>query len=464
VCRSGCSLAAWFCVVNGVDGASQHRAIDDILTSIDGGGSSTLEIARRLLLFLRDRHEDYGRDRLAVAPRRFRAIVESAVRILYCDPANVITPEQGRRLSPGDPVPVASKLVEVLKKEVRTTNPFNLPAGQRGDRLGNLSLAPASVGALDVRFDFSLSDSIDEMVANKGAAGLSVAVCLPTVDFTQDYHAAELSETQEQFFNVVPNSPKHLDRLKACFKEACDRNADLVVFPELSFTEDMQEGLRDQWLATSPRPTIVSLGSCHRTDEFARRTNTAKIAADATILGNASRANVSRFIEAHHKVVPYVERSHVPDGVPQLTERIDYRPIPTLRIFSGGASTTLAIVICIDFLNGRVRDVLRDLLVDILILPAMTRKAQVFHDLITGFVGSTQAHVVFANSTVSVEGTHAMIGHPYGKSRVTVIGREWKVAHSNGECADRGVVFANLTDANSAGPEWVSLSAELCYD
>jgi len=221
---------------------SKFESFGDVVDYLDVGPPS-LDAAHQLLLYLRENISDYGVDRAAYPkPKRLRAAAseiaptvrshdsmtfpagvgpqltawrnrysdlsdELAVRALaeaidgecgvtfFAQAQHYYFEERqadavtilGRRVRALDPVPIASRLVEALSdQKTRTTNPYNLPQGRRGDRLRQLALAPHAVEELEVAFDFSLSDAIDAMIAD-GSTGLKVGICLPTKDFATDY-------------------------------------------------------------------------------------------------------------------------------------------------------------------------------------------------------------------------------------------------------------------------------------
>lgn len=376
----------------------------------------------------------------------------------------------GRPLRAGDPVPVASGFIDQLRASGidLTTDPYNLPSGQQGDRLRRLVLANGNVEKLTVRLDFTLRRELEQFAESDNE--LKVAICLPTSQFARHY-TAEYDWDRETFFPVSPANKGHLDRMKRCLRTAADRGAQIVVFPELSGTDEMHHELRNSWLALAgeTRPRLLAVGSSHTVGGNDDRMNVARLAVHADVLRDGGRsASSTSFFDAHRKAVPYVERR--PPDAPgnrsrpgPMFEDITHSPHPELRIFVGQQFMLFTIVVCIDFLDGRVRDVLRDLHVDLVLLPAMSRKTRVFEDLMAGHVAATQATVVLANALVGESATHALISHPCGEQRVTRIDETWKTEHdqqsSSTSLRNRpGVAVLPLQRiAERSAGEWVSV-------
>ena len=366
----------------------------------------------------------------------------------------------GRPLVPRDPVPISSPLVDRLEDSRRTTDPYNLPAGQRGMRLRNLALAPPEVAELRVEFDFSICDALQTMLDLND--GLTFALCLPTSSLADDC-VYDQDTVRERFFDVRPTSVDHTEKLLECLDLAHGAGADLVLFPELSVPTEARDRMVEKWASQTNAAAVAVLGSSHHIDGQQRRANTAWMAASVRLLHDDTHTSTRTVLPVHHKTVPFIDRKIGKDNKKlHFSEDLTHRAQPRLRVFAGKTSMLLAVTICIDFLDSRVRDILRDLFVDVVLVPAMTEKTQVFRDLITGLVGETQAHVLLANAVVSKEGVHGLVGHPHGPERVTDIDASWKEQYVEGGGTapgdGPGVALIHLPGKNEEGwSRWVAL-------
>jgi predicted amidohydrolase len=382
----------------------------------------------------------------------------------YYTEANTSGSLLGRQILEDEPIPVASGLIDLLRRSGVdvTTDPYNLPSGQHGDRTRRLVLAPASVEQLTVRLDFSLAREIEQFAETE--TDLKVAVCLPTFDWNRHYEAS-WEWGSETFFWTKPKTASHQTRLRKCLEAAAGAGASIAVFPELSGTDEMHIELREAWLKlpAEQRPRILAVGSCHRETEDNERLNVARLAVHNDRAGDDAGDFSTGFFDAHRKAVPYVERRPppAPRGKKQpatMAEDITHDPQPELRIFAGQQSMLFGLVICIDFLDGRVRDVLRDLCIDLILLPAMSRKTRVFEDLMAGHVAATQATVILANAIIGEFDTHALVSRPHGERRVTRIDADWKSSHQDGDTPKRGkpgVAVVALSNPRHSQSRWI---------
>jgi predicted amidohydrolase len=350
-----------------------------------------------------------------------------------------------------------------------TTNPGNLPPALKPYRTPHILLAPANVENLDLKIDYRFAAEIDSFCK----PGARIALCLPTVEIAE--YDPHVDQGAKRFGPVLPSYDNPADVLESLLRCALKADARLILFPELTFDSASLNRFLTLWddhtqLEMPSAPRLVVLGSHH---EFARETTSRNyswmLSTDRGKQSHPALRDDGKWenqgeVVAHQKLTPYVAREDeikITEGEAlrrhvYLFESIDEVPHPRVTIFSG-KEYKLAVVICVDYLDDELRDLLRDLRVDLIFIPAMSRKSRVFEDLCIGHSGSTQATLVFANALRPRDsGRHGFVVRPTALDSIVAVDDLWKAEHlenKNGPNSAVGTAIIEL-DAGSVFGLW----------
>jgi predicted amidohydrolase len=282
--------------------------------------------------------------------------------------------EQNDELRPaqGEPIPVVWRNRDTATRKLssyppRLTADLDLFEYVRPAK-ATVEIRGRTVGMV---FDFTLADElapIDESVHPVSAA--------MHLNQTHD----ELSKAPEgaaDYFGVRPLDPVEQARLAAeAHALAIGAGCTLLVGTECADCDEVTTAiLKLQATSDSAGPVVVT-GSRHDTGEKA---NIARIVASG------------RVVEAHRKIVPF----GYPGGFPHKDEGIIAGD--EIRVFVSGR-TRLAVLICRDFLESSICDLLVANGVNLVCVPALTPVMQPFADRARSVSGDTQGTVIVANS------------------------------------------------------------------
>ncbi len=272
------------------------------------------------------------------------------------------------RLAPGDPFPVAAPALRELFGKHLTSHPDH--RDQTIDRTTRLALAPEADGVelvLDLEADLPVP-----------GADATIAVCLPLAAPLTELHWDE-DPVRGRFFGVRPRDPAAASRaVGEVVAQALAARATLVVFPELSVTDDGLAVIAGA-AATAVPPPLVVAGTRH-TDDGGPARNV------ATVMAGDRRLE-------HGKWNPFVHGELV-EGIAGSPAQVIVRG--TIDD-AGRFAWSLAVLVCKDFLSLGAHLALTAVRPSLIVVPAMSDRTAVFEADAIGLTAATQATCVIAN-------------------------------------------------------------------
>lgn len=313
------------------------------------------------------------------------------------------------------------------------TNPETLIPTSRRSPVPKFGIADSPSFALyNVILDDTCREPLDDLFGD-ASSGLA-AVAVPNSSLA-DYNIShpelppeengvvfrEDSGGTPRFFGVRPlDLEAQRRRLGAMTSAAVDRKAAIILFPELSVTEDMLKHFRAV-LANATATCLLVPGSYHDMAEHQHNVRGWLIWPQGN--GSAPLA----FSIQHQKFEPVVtslpgrEGAHSEDldpcdaGVP---------PRRTLRIYRG-TRHRLAVLVCRDALDAPLREVLEALRVNVVLIPAMSPTHGPFDDLANHVAARIQGMTLIAMTPWDDKGPSAMIRLPRRNSRPFWVRQNW---------------------------------------
>ncbi|HEY2477812.1 MAG TPA: hypothetical protein VGI17_03700 [Solirubrobacterales bacterium] len=234
-------------------------------------------------------------------------------------------------------------------------------------------------GQVRVVLDFAHRDRLDELTWDGEKALPRIATIHPPGGEKFDY-----SRTDGRFFNVRPQEWDE-DAIAKLLEKARGEGANLAVLPELSLpTPDALEArIADGF---EDFPPIVVGGSAHAEERAGN---------DAAIRVNEARIYLDgRFVAMARKHKAF-ETTDVDGGRPLLEDLT--RGQTTIMVLSGDR-TRLAVAICADLQEKTIPGLLVAAGVNLLLVPAMTKKIGSFNSPICDIAGYCQGVAVIANT------------------------------------------------------------------
>lgn len=274
------------------------------------------------------------------------------------------------RLAPGDPFPVAAPALRDLFGKHLTSHPDVRDLAI--DRTPRLALAPDADGVeivLDLDADLPVP-----------GADATIAVCLP--------FAAPLAElrwdedrSRGRFFGVRPRDPAAAAAaVRELVAQAVAARAALIVFPELSVTDDGLAAIAGAAATLAPPPLVVA-GTRHTAEDGPPRNV-------ATVLAGDRRFE-------HGKWNPFVHGELI-EGIVSAPAQVIARGTVD---GAGRFAWSLAVLVCKDFLSLAAHQALTALRPSLIVVPAMSERTAVFEADAVGLTAATQATCVIANQT-----------------------------------------------------------------
>ena len=295
-------------------------------------------------------------------------------------------------LDKGMPVPFAVRPIPQALEGVLTPKQETL---NRGGLLRELpySLFPFSAQEqVRVVLDFGHKERIDELTWDGQEALPAIATLHPRRGGDVEVH--EVDRRRRRFFDVVPrhwDEEATLDLLASVKGEA-----QIAVLPELSLPAPGELG---GGLGKEPEkyPGLIVAGSAH----------TRNGAADNP--GNEIRSNESRVYLDGRCVA--VARKHHPFATKEINGEVYPAELSedltgeqkTIMVLSGQKSR-VAVVICADLDDEQIPRLLQAAGVNVLLVPAMTRKIGPFNPPICAIAGFCQGIAVIANTRWAEDG------------------------------------------------------------
>ena len=252
-------------------------------------------------------------------------------------------------------------------------------------------------GAISVDFDLRLWRPL-RALANR----LDV-VAAATVNET----LAELGLDEHKAI-AFPVTPRDRDeqrtRVLGRLEAAIHGDADIIVFPELSTSPELAEAVRSR-LGEDDRQRLVVCGSWHEEDE------TSGEPANVSV-GLVSGVETTMY---HRKIAEFGDL-YPRDPGRRTREGIASPQSPSVRIYVADAFR-FAIVICKDFLDAGITEVLDRVGANVLLVPSLSRTTHPFAARAAAHVADAQAISVVANGPRTWDGDipapTASVARPY---------------------------------------------------
>lgn len=276
----------------------------------------------------------------------------------------------------GDPFPIAERTLPALRGTL-TPAAATTHAGDLLDRTG-FRIWPHPDGArIGAELDYSARERLEAIVggATRGVGRLPVVA---TIHPYRGWDELAVETRSGAFFHVRPRAFRP-DWIHAALARC--GTADIAVLPELSLPapDALGPALAARGAA---RPRIVVAGSAHVTHRDRTRSNTSITYIDG------------RPALRHDKVRAMVHRP--PGGGAVREDLTAGRAV--VRCLSS-RSTRLAVVICADLNDHEVPGLLRDLGVNLLLVPALTPHEGAFVGAVAHLASSCQAVSVVVNGS-----------------------------------------------------------------
>lgn len=352
---------------NDLEGRTQDRfsgrEVDDFL-------STDLQWVERRLL----EYERLGADAfLAIAWG-----IDAAAHHTFCDSWSQSVGGWGtHRLTVGELFPVGRPdPLDLVPGGTRSSQPHSV-SGTPNDELRHVRRHRAS--DFDITVDFTLSVELEDVILNAELVA-SGHPNWSTSEFEFPYVNSAV------MFGVTP---KDLDeqerRVFALVRSAIDRGASILVLPELSTTRTIAAGLQPI-LDDAEEMHVVIAGSFHEgTGPTAKN----------TAIGLVSGADHQ--IE-HHKFVPLELAGAGSASV--VLEGIAVANRHALTVYQAG-SYRACVLICKDLLDVSTEQMLVRLGVNLLLVPAMSKKAETFATRANSLATDAQTISVIANGPLA---------------------------------------------------------------
>ncbi|HWU88978.1 MAG TPA: hypothetical protein VN253_17050 [Kofleriaceae bacterium] len=299
-------------------------------------------------------------------------------------------------LEPGDPFPVAdSKMRSWVPSSTGAPSVRTEPL----DRLPRLRLAPSDLRGLRVSMRWADAQLAELEHVERFGIGIP---CGPDVFETFTWQRYSI-DAQHLFFHVRPRDEAWLEaNVRTVLELAARRGVGLLVLPELCLTEAMYARLVSS-RAFCAVPFVVP-GSHHAPSGVGPGHNETGL----LVRGKP--------IVAHRKFRPVLFPDRLDDdGNRRDVTRQEHLAVDESRLsICVSGDWSVATLICKDVMDNAVQDLLRDLAVQLVLVPAMSPKVEDFADLAQQLGRDPQGVTLVAN----VGETVAVVGVPAVKNRV----------------------------------------------
>lgn len=299
-------------------------------------------------------------------------------------------------LEPGDPFPVADS-------KMRTWVPSSTGAPsvrtEPLDRLPRLRLAPSDLRGLRVSMRWADAQLAELEHVERFGIGIP---CGPALFETFTWERYSI-DTQHLFFHVRPRDEARLEAsVRAVIELAARRGVGLLLLPELCMTESMHARL----VASRAFHTVpfVVPGSYHVPSTMGPGHN------ETSLLVHG------RPIVKHRKFRPVIFPDRFDDhGAARDVIRQEHLAVDESRIsIRVSGDWSVATLICKDVMDNAVQDLLRDLAVQLVLVPAMSPRVEDFADLARQLGRDPQGITLVAN----IGQTAVIVGVPSAENRV----------------------------------------------
>lgn len=306
-------------------------------------------------------------------------------------------------IAAGDPLPIVHPPLKELFARELGTNPAAL--GPSMHELRWLRLMPDVARGHQVRLDYRHEHVLADLRADT-----RMAVIIPgdVSGLRFDRQAGPMP----RFFGVRPQRPAEQSAtILRLLEQAADGGARIVVLPELCLDEVGLAAIRAWHRQARPEIAILVAGSVHGEREGKRRNVSTAILPDGSEL-------------EHYKFNPFY--LPLPDDQGELVKhREDIVTTPsiiTIRMCADWSFTTL---ICKDFLEPGVAQILEEAQVRVVLVPACSPKTGVFVQVAGMLAARAQAVVVIANlaDPGSYDPDAAIVARPLRRDPLQIIRR-----------------------------------------
>jgi predicted amidohydrolase len=356
---------------------------------------------------------------------------------------------QNRRVSlkSGDVVPVARpRLVDAYENCKLSTGCGRLP--RRPDVLTYVRLAPPEVELFRVDVETRLDHAINGLFKRPMRIGVGM---LNGARTELDYVRKRSFRGDVPVFRLEHDRPPdQFDRMARVLDMAKDQKVTVLLFPELCISESDARRLLALF-RTDPSyeeaPQLVVAGSGHVQKEGIWRNSSV-----------ATLRRARRTLE-HHKFSRFLWEFKDSDDRGRDSRARSARDPKDRDLFDGyfeeiscqprtitiylGKEASVAILICLDFLDPVPRRLLDDLGVSLILVPSYSPKGYPFAALSASLTHSSQATIVIANHLVDEADVHAIFATPQRSGFVEA----WL-------CPSPPLPALAVFDLSSAKPNW----------
>jgi len=306
-----------------------------------------------------------------------RAVAESLEEYFKKRLADCLTAQLPLEVRPNEAFPVANPPLKQIFGARLNTDPETMGSY---DGLRYVRLGPPETNNIHV-----LVHSVDPNLFANLTAGSKIAVGLPNEDLREFTWNESGVAPDLRFFGVKPlDSGQQLRLVTGILNAADSTGAVLLVLPELSIDASVLQGIRDWWQTNRRTLSLLVAGSQHIEEGGVRRNRSVTLLPGRTEI-------------AHDKFSRFYVRRRSPDG--SAFDRVveDIARAPAISIHLAG-DWSFAVLICKDLMDPTVRNLLEELRVRIVLVPACSPKTQIFEAYGYNLSVSAQAVVVVANT------------------------------------------------------------------
>lgn len=308
-------------------------------------------------------------------------------------------------ISAGDPLPIPQPPLKELFASELGTNPLSL--GPQLHELRWLRLMPEVARGHQVTLDFRHDSLLADL-----APDARIAVLLPS-DGPGALCFDRTTDPMPRFFGVRPRRP---EEQKAAILKLLDQavkgNARIVLLPELCLDQDVLGAIKEWHERTEHRIALAVCGSIHAERRDQRRNVSITLLPDGTEI-------------EHCKFNPfYLSLPSDRDGAP-VNHREDIVTTPSRITIHMCADWSFTTLICKDFLEPGVAQILEDARVRLVLVPACSPKTDVFVRTADWLTARAQAVVVIGNLTdaSALDPASAVIARPLRRDALEQIPR-----------------------------------------
>ena len=297
-------------------------------------------------------------------------------------------------LSPNDAIPVSRPpLKEIFGSDL---SPHPHHSSDAPDRIHHLTLVPQNLGATQLVLDALNADQSCPLISFQHQV---LATGVP--NRSEDEFQMEVHEENGTSFLVLyapSDAERQRDLLLGILRRAAAEGVTILVLPELCIDAETLEVVVEEFRRSPGSLNLLVIGSHHVREPGGALRNECV----AVLRG-------SRRLLRHRKFSPYIWRDREKG---EIREGIAAGPRSLTIFLSDHWSFTL--LVCKDLLDPKVRHLLEDAGVSLVLVPALTPKIGQFETYTAALAHANQAIVVVANSPIFRHGepVHSIFSVP----------------------------------------------------